>query len=92
METPRFCPLSAFNTSRTEAACNSVTTGSDSSSDKKSDESQTHSAFYVFVFAQLISGLGSVGFATLGIPYIDENVSKSQSSLYIGKDEELSNV
>jgi MFS family permease len=79
---PMFCPSSAFNTSGNE--CDSEAGASDSTSAKYED-STNHAAFYVFVVAQLVSGLGSSGLMTMGLTYIDENVPKSKSSFYIGK-------
>lgn len=36
--------------------------------------------------AQLLHGAGSAPFYTLGVTYIDENVSKKMSSVYVGKE------
>ncbi|CAK1601566.1 unnamed protein product [Parnassius mnemosyne] len=38
----------------------------------------------VFVFAQLLHGAGATPLFTLGVTYIDENVSKKMSSVYLG--------
>lgn len=42
-------------------------------------------AVAVFVFAQLLHGAGATPLFTLGVTYIDENVSKKMSSVYLGK-------
>lgn len=39
----------------------------------------------VFVCAQLLHGAGASPLFTLGVTYIDENVSKKMSSVYLGK-------
>ncbi|XP_030021083.2 solute carrier organic anion transporter family member 4A1 isoform X1 [Manduca sexta] len=41
-------------------------------------------AVAVFVFAQLLHGAGATPLFTLGVTYIDENVSKKMSSVYLG--------
>ncbi|KAL4713814.1 hypothetical protein ACJJTC_015468 [Scirpophaga incertulas] len=41
-------------------------------------------AVVVFVFAQLLHGAGASPLFTLGVTYIDENVSKKMSSVYLG--------
>jgi MFS family permease len=46
---------------------------------------QNKGAWYIFLFAQLINGVGGTGLQTLGLAYIDENVPKSQSGIYVGK-------
>lgn len=54
-----------------------------------SDKSFGQSAFYVrafwfFFIGQLLHGAGASPLYTLGVTYIDENVSKKMSSVYIG--------
>jgi solute carrier organic anion transporter family, member 4A len=39
----------------------------------------------IFVFAQLLHGAGATPLFTLGVTYIDENVSKKMSSVYLGE-------
>ena len=39
----------------------------------------------IFLVAQLLHGAGAAPFYTLGVTYIDENVSKKMSSVYLGK-------
>jgi sodium-independent organic anion transporter len=46
--------------------------------------SGVHPAFYLFIVAQLLNGIGGSGIHTLSLAYIDENASKVKSSLYIG--------
>lgn len=41
---------------------------------------------WLFVLAQLFHGAGAAPLFTLGVTYIDENVSKKMSSIYLGKD------
>lgn len=38
----------------------------------------------IFLVAQLLHGAGSAPFYTLGVTYVDENVSKKMSSVYLG--------
>jgi MFS family permease len=54
-----------------------------------SDKSFGQSGFYVrafwfFFIGQLLHGAGASPLYTLGVTYIDENVSKKMSSVYIG--------
>ena len=39
----------------------------------------------MFLVAQLLHGAGAAPFFTLGVTYLDENVSKKMSSVYLGK-------
>lgn len=39
----------------------------------------------IFLVAQLLHGAGAAPFYTLGVTYLDENVSKKMSSVYLGK-------
>ena len=48
-------------------------------------DGEIHPAFYVFVIAQLLGGIGSSGIHTMSLAYIDENAPKSKSSLYVGE-------
>ncbi|ELU08004.1 hypothetical protein CAPTEDRAFT_23442, partial [Capitella teleta] len=51
----------------------------------QTDQSRSsRGAWFIFLFAQLLNGVGGTGLQTLGLAYIDENVSKSKSSLYVG--------
>lgn len=40
---------------------------------------------WIFFAAQLLHGAGASPLFTLGVTYIDENVSKKMSSVYLGK-------
>lgn len=40
---------------------------------------------WLFFLAQLLHGAGASPLYTLGVTYIDENVSKKMSSVYLGK-------
>ena len=51
---------------------------------KNVDQGRVHPAFYVFVVAQLIVGIGSSGAFALTMAYIDENAPKHKASLYLG--------
>jgi len=42
-------------------------------------------AFWFFFIGQLLHGAGASPLYTLGVTYIDENVSKKMSSVYIGE-------
>lgn len=50
-------------------------------------DQEPYSGLYltIFLMAQLLHGAGSAPFYTLGVTYIDENVSKKMSSVYVGK-------
>lgn len=39
----------------------------------------------IFFFSLLFIGIGQTAVATLGIPYIDDNVASAESAIYIGK-------
>lgn len=47
---------------------------------------ESNSGLYlaIFIFAQCLNGAGATPFFTLCVTYLDENVSKKMSSLYIG--------
>jgi len=53
--------------------------------EESSSQTAVHPAYYVFLTAQFISGIGGSGLHTLSLAYIDENAPGSKSSLYIGK-------
>lgn len=50
-------------------------------------DQEPYSGLYlsIFLIAQLLHGAGSAPFYTLGVTYLDENVSKKMSSVYVGK-------
>lgn len=50
-------------------------------------ELEPYSGLYltIFLVAQLLHGAGAAPFYTLGVTYLDENVSKKMSSVYLGK-------
>jgi Organic Anion Transporter Polypeptide (OATP) family len=88
----KFCPLSTFNKTESDDInlCNAT---SWSNTEGASPEREgVHPAYYVFVFAQLLSGVGTSGVQTLGMTYIDENAPKSRISLYIGETTLTSNA
>jgi len=74
----------ALNEAGSETNDCDVATRSDSISDSTDGEG-LQSAYYIFAIAQLFSGIGSSGLTSLGLAYIDENASKSKSSMYIGE-------
>lgn len=41
--------------------------------------------FWFFFIAQILHGIGASPLYTLGVTYIDENVSRKMSSVYLGK-------
>lgn len=47
--------------------------------------SKIHLYKYVFILAMVLCGIGSTPLYTLGVTYIDENVTQKQSTLYVGK-------
>ncbi|XP_048265736.1 solute carrier organic anion transporter family member 4A1 isoform X1 [Bombus affinis] len=49
-------------------------------------DQEPYSGLYltIFLMAQLLHGAGSAPFYTLGVTYLDENVSKKMSSVYVG--------
>lgn len=40
---------------------------------------------YVFIFGQLLHGIGATPLYTLGVSYLDDNLLSSTTSLYVGK-------
>ncbi|XP_029156847.1 solute carrier organic anion transporter family member 4A1 isoform X2 [Nylanderia fulva] len=76
---------------QTENVCQSVTNMS-SHSISCTDQStvpaelEPYSGVYltIFLVAQLLHGAGAAPFYTLGVTYLDENVSKKMSSVYLG--------
>lgn len=40
---------------------------------------------WLFVLSQLLTGAGAAPLYTLGVTYLDENVTKKMSSVYLGK-------
>lgn len=44
---------------------------------------------WLFVGSQLLTGAGAAPLYTLGVTYLDENVTKKMSSVYLGKSENL---
>lgn len=62
---------------------NDTSTGSDNG-DEINTENLTWTV-WIFFAAQLLHGAGASPLFTLGVTYIDENVSKKMSSVYLGK-------
>jgi Organic Anion Transporter Polypeptide (OATP) family len=75
-----FCYTSEFNATRNRSISCDATSAAD-----VTGQSAVHPAYYVFVAAQLLSGVGTSGLIVLGLTYIDENSAQAKSSLYIGK-------
>ncbi|XP_035732856.1 solute carrier organic anion transporter family member 4A1-like isoform X3 [Vespa mandarinia] len=50
------------------------------------EQQEPYSGMYLIIFlmAQLLHGAGAAPFYTLGVTYLDENVSKKMSSVYLG--------
>ena len=65
-------------------AGNNATSGS-SGSDSAAGCDAAHPALYFFVVARLLNGMGNSGTTVLSVAYIDENISKTKSPLYIGR-------
>lgn len=57
-------------------------------------DQEPYSGLYltIFLMAQLLHGAGSAPFYTLGVTYLDENVSKKMSSVYVGKRESSKSI
>ena len=47
--------------------------------------SNVQDAFYVFMIAAALSGIGNAGLQVLAVSYIDENVEMKKSPLYVGR-------
>lgn len=56
----------------------------DSTGSSAASENLTWTVWFFFA-AQLLHGAGASPLFTLGVTYIDENVSKKMSSVYLGK-------
>lgn len=76
---------------RSENICQRVTNSSTRSvpctnGSGQLDETEPYSGVYLIIFlvAQLLHGAGAAPFYTLGVTYLDENVSKKMSSVYLG--------
>ena len=61
-----------------------MTTSDDNRNETDNMENLTWTVWIFFV-AQLLHGAGASPLFTLGVTYIDENVSKKMSSVYLGK-------
>ena len=57
----------------------------DGDSSSMGSAASNYQAYIVFIFAQLLGGVGGAGLSTLGLAYIDENSPKNKSSVYIGR-------
>ncbi|KAJ8670806.1 hypothetical protein QAD02_002065 [Eretmocerus hayati] len=70
-----------------DSTCQKLTNmTSTSNSELKERGSDPHNSLYLAMFlgAQLLHGAGAAPFYTLGVTYLDENVSKKMSSVYLG--------
>lgn len=56
----------------------------DGSSTEKDSEGPSSLYMVIFLVAQLLHGAGAAPLYTLGVTYLDENVSKKMSSVYLG--------
>ncbi|XP_024944928.1 solute carrier organic anion transporter family member 4A1 isoform X2 [Cephus cinctus] len=70
------CKRMTNNTSNTEIC--------DGSPDQVELEPYSGVYLVIFLMAQLLHGAGAAPFFTLGVTYLDENVSKKMSSVYLG--------
>ncbi|XP_024944939.1 solute carrier organic anion transporter family member 4A1 isoform X6 [Cephus cinctus] len=73
------CKRMTNNTSNTEIC--------DGSPDQVELEPYSGVYLVIFLMAQLLHGAGAAPFFTLGVTYLDENVSKKMSSVYLGSEE-----
>lgn len=74
---------------QSENVCHSVTNSSTHATCDNSTrqiKSQSYNGLYlaIFLVAQLLHGAGAAPLFTLGVTYLDENVSKKMSSVYLG--------
>jgi len=65
---------------------NTTSDSAAASCDDVRQTSATHPALYLLIFARMLNGLGNSGTTVLSVAYIDENISKTKSPLYIGND------
>ncbi|KAK3926220.1 Solute carrier organic anion transporter family member 4A1 [Frankliniella fusca] len=56
----------------------------DAAAQQPSSSSDGHLYLWLFLLGQLLHGAGSAPLFTLGVTFIDENVSKKMSSVYLG--------
>ncbi len=56
---------------------------------EENPNSNVQDAFYIFMAAAALSGIGNVGLQVLSVSYIDENVPRKKSPLYVGKSRKL---
>ena len=62
------------------------TPGGSLPSDCNQGAGTTHSGARLFIFAsQFIAGVGTTLFNTLGITYLDDNVKKKHSPMFLGR-------
>lgn len=81
----QFCPISVANGSAAaESPCEGFNSTGAASGGGGSLFSGAHPAYYIFLCAQFISGVGGSGIHTLSLAFIDENAPESKSSFYIG--------
>lgn len=84
-------PVTSFSSYEKNAStlqfCHVAVNGSlpsDECKDSDGTQARVHTAYYFFVIAQLVSGVGSSGVFTLSLAYIDENVPKEKASIFLG--------
>ena len=76
------CSLSTNSTSSSSSSSSQVCPISDSSGQQQVFALRTYK--YVFVLAQLIMGVGGAPLYTLGVTFIDDNVSRKMQPVYSG--------
>lgn len=69
------------------SAANATVNTCDAAHAKSTEERSSITAMVIpwLFFCLLVVGVGQTGIATLGIPYVDDNVGSRQSPLYMGK-------
>jgi MFS family permease len=78
-EAGSFCSATFSNLTECDRSAPPIVDGGKSSGE--------HPAYHMFVFAQLLSGVGSSGLHSLSLAYIDENAPRAKSAFYVGKTE-----
>lgn len=50
-----------------------------------SEEDQLDNYFYLFMFAMMLQGFGSISLFTVGFTALEDSLSKDKAALYLGK-------
>lgn len=79
--------LDTFQVNATEEVCSSVQKlDKPNECDKQGllKLSKVHGFYYVFIFAQILHGIGATPIYTLGITFLDESIPQAASPVYLG--------